>query len=97
MLHRIGAATIVALRDLANFDFRRMRRRRPRLHPGSWPIWHWHNHQPRQDQLDAMHKSDAGHEDATVHMSNVSRMTGEFDDGCPESTEFQVDPSTRNH
>lgn len=19
------------------------------LHPGPWPIWNWHNHQPRQD------------------------------------------------
>ncbi len=35
-----------------------------RLHPGPWPIWHWHNHQPRQDQLEAMHKSDVTPEEA---------------------------------
>ena len=23
-----------------------------------WPIWHGQNHQPRQDQLDALHESD---------------------------------------
>jgi hypothetical protein len=26
--------------------------------PGPWPIWHWHNHQPRQDQLEALHEND---------------------------------------
>jgi len=25
---------------------------------GPWPIWHGQNHQPRQDQLDALHESD---------------------------------------
>jgi len=28
------------------------------IHPGPWPIRNWHNYQPRQDQLDALHKSD---------------------------------------
>ena len=22
-------------------------------HPGPWPIWNWHNHQPRPDQVTA--------------------------------------------
>jgi hypothetical protein len=36
----------------------------PQRHPGPWPIWHWHNHQPRQDQLDALHKSDVTSEES---------------------------------
>ena len=36
----------------------------PQIHPGPWPIWNWHNHQPRQDQLDAMHKSDVTPDEA---------------------------------
>jgi len=36
----------------------------PLRHPGPWPIWHWHNHQPRQDQLDALHKSDVTPEES---------------------------------
>jgi hypothetical protein len=34
------------------------------IHPGPWPIWHWHNHQPRRDQLRAMHKRDLTSEEA---------------------------------
>jgi hypothetical protein len=30
----------------------------PHRHPGPWPIWDWHNHQPTQRQLDAMHERD---------------------------------------
>jgi len=29
-----------------------------RLHPGPWPIWHWHNHQPTERQLDSLRASD---------------------------------------
>jgi hypothetical protein len=34
------------------------------LHPGPWPIWNWHNHQPRQDQLNAMHERDVTPEES---------------------------------
>jgi hypothetical protein len=30
------------------------------------PIWHWRNHQPRQDQLKALHKKDLTSEEAAV-------------------------------
>jgi len=33
-------------------------------HTGS--IWHWRNHQPRQDQLEALHKKDLTSEEADV-------------------------------
>jgi hypothetical protein len=29
-----------------------------RRHPGPWPIWNWHDHQPTQKQLDALHARD---------------------------------------
>jgi hypothetical protein len=30
------------------------------------PIWHWRNHQPRQDQLKALHKKDLTAEEAGI-------------------------------
>ncbi len=65
-----------ALRDLASFDFRRMRRRALQLPPGPWPIRHWHNHQPRQSQLDAMHKSDVTPEEARKIDRSICNLSG---------------------
>jgi hypothetical protein len=30
----------------------------PLPHQGTWPINNWHNHQPTQDQLNALHPHD---------------------------------------
>ena len=57
MLHRIGALKIVICVILLGSTLPGYAEDAPQLHPGPWPIWHWQNHQPRQDQLDAMHKS----------------------------------------
>jgi len=64
MLHRIAAATIVLGGTLLPSTSGGYAADAPRLHRGPWPIWHWHNHQPRQAQLDAMHKGDVTPEES---------------------------------
>src|SRR5579862_2326272 len=56
MLPRVGASIIVFCGISFGWTLRGHAEDTQRLHPGPWPIWHWHNHQPRQSQLDAMHK-----------------------------------------
>jgi len=60
----IGASTIVLCGILLCCTSRGNAEDARPLHPGPWPIWHWHNHQPRQSQLDAMHKRDVTPEEA---------------------------------
>ena len=64
MLHKIGASTILLCGILLAAASRGDAEGAAQRHPGPWPIWHWHNHQPRQTQLDAMHKSDVTHEES---------------------------------
>jgi hypothetical protein len=64
MLHRVVASIIVLCGILLGWTLRGHAEDAQRLHPGPWPIWHWHNHQPRQSQLDAMHKRDVTPEEA---------------------------------
>jgi hypothetical protein len=66
MLYKLAIAPIVTL--LATFlvipASRGYAENAPLPHRGPWPIWHWHNHQPRRDQLRAMHKRDLTSEEA---------------------------------
>jgi len=72
MLHKIGTANIVLcviLLAAASPGYAED----ARLHPGPWPIWHWHNHQPTQRQLDALHKSDVTPEESR----EIDRLYGD--------------------
>jgi len=51
------------------------------LHPGPWPIWNWHNHQPRQDQLDAMHKRDVTPEESR----EIDRLYMQLEQRAPQA------------
>lgn len=64
MADKIGASTIVLCGILLVLASRGEAEDAPRLDRNPWPIWHWHNHQPRQDQLGAMHKNDVTPEES---------------------------------
>jgi hypothetical protein len=64
MLYKMSVSNIVFCAILLASASQGYAEDAPQHHLSQWPIWHWHNHQPRQDQLNALHKSDVTPEES---------------------------------
>ena len=61
-----------------------------------WPIWNWHNHQPRQDQLKAAHMDDLGPQDARKVDQLYWQLEGRSPTGTDNCDAKAIPPQERD-
>jgi len=70
----IACASGVSLSLLATFGFAQ---NQPLVHQDDWPISNWHDHQPTQDELNALHRRDVTPNEA----QEVDRLYNQLESG----------------
>ena len=66
---------------------------KPPSHLGSWPIWNWHNHQPRAD---AVHTDDLTPQDARKVEQLYWQLEGQSPDGSDHCDAKSIPPQERD-
>ena len=80
MLYKMSVSNIVFCAILLASASQGYAEDAPQHHLSQWPIWHWHNHQPRQDQLNALHKSDVTPEESR----EIDQLYMQLEQGNPK-------------
>ena len=68
----------------------------PTPRPGTWPIQNWHQLQPREDQLKAMHMDDLTPEDARKVEQLYWELEGQSTNGAVKCDARSIPPRERN-